>query len=151
MNKNKNKFWDKLSLFQKRVMLVVGVITATSFFYPIFVSAIQEMSSFIRFYKRRDYYEEQIRILRDYMEVDKGFSKAQMEKIDTTNRYVWVEINGKIKEIKADIRKQELGDYKIYVDDGDVGMYGTYFNFSLGEWEYYDFKENKHYVTHTKD
>ncbi len=143
--------FDKLSVIQKKLALIVAIIMAVTFLYPKVVSVVKYTTGVVRFANERERYEQQLGMLINYIEVDKGLSKAQMEPADTLyTRYVNVMINGEEVERKVDIRLQRSGDFKVFVDDGNVGMYGVYFNNSLDEWEYYDFKL-EHQVTFRKD
>ena len=149
MTKPKQIF-DKLSILQKRLALIVGIIVAVSYLYPRVVSSVSYVVGVIRFQNQREHYEKQLEMLVNYIEVDKGLSKAQMEVGDSIDRFVLVHIDGKEVERKADIRLQSSGDYKVFVHDGNVGVYGVYFNHSIDQWEYYDFKKH-HHTTFTKD
>jgi len=146
----KPKLFDRLTILQKRLALVVGIVGAVSFLYPRVVSSVRYVAGVVKFANERERYEQQLEMLVNYIEVDKGLSKAQMEPGDTIPRYVVVLIDGKEVERKVDIRLQSSGDYKIFVNDGNVGVYGAYFNHALKEWEYYDFKKH-HHVTYQKD
>jgi sporulation-control protein spo0M len=128
----------------------MGIVVAVSYLYPRAVSFGSYVVGVVRFANEREHYETQLEMLINYIEVDKGLSKAQMEPGDTIPRFVLVHVDGKEVERKVDIRLQSSGDYKIFVNDGNVGVYGTYFNHSLQEWEYYDFKKH-HHVTYQKD
>jgi len=155
-NKKNGRFWTKFTTLQKRLVIIMTTIIAATYLYPRVVNFIQYISGLVNFHNQRNMYESQIKMLVNYAEVDRGLSKAQMEKGDSIDRYVLldkIDDNGNVVghvEVKVDIRRQKSGDYKIFVPDGNVGVYGTYFNWSLDEWEYYDFK-NQHHVTYSKD
>lgn len=148
-NGKNGKIWTKLTALQKRLALIVGIILAVSYLYPRVVAVIEYISGVIKFNNERPIYEERINMLVNYAKVDRGLSKAQMEKGDSIDRYVMIHINGKETEVKVDIRRQKSGDYKVFVPDGNVGVYGVYYNKSLENWEYYDFR-NHHHITYTK-
>jgi hypothetical protein len=144
------KVWNRLSSTQKKMAMIVGIIASVTYLYPKIIHCGKEIIDIVRFHNQREVYERQIRMLVNYIEVDKGLSRAQMDKADTLEWYVDLVINGKLeKEIKVDIRINRSGDYKIFVDDGNVGVYATYMNHSRNAWEYYDFN-NEHHITYKK-
>lgn len=149
MKDNGKKIWDKLKTWQKRLALIMGVTIAVMYLYPKAVYIIKFATGIVQFQLNIEEHERQLRMLVDYIKVDKGLAKSQMNKVDSLDRYVLLIIDGKEKEVKADIRIGHSGDCKIFVDDGSVGMYGAYYNYSLENWEYYDFN-HKYHLTYTK-
>lgn len=140
----KNKFLVKLSKWQQIAALIMGVGLAVSYFNPKAISAFKYLYGAVVFQSQRPIYEKQLRMLVNYMAVDKGLAKSQMELVDSLPRYVWVEIDGKLIDLRAEIYKGHSGDCKVFVEDGDVGMYGAYYNYTQGNWEYYDFYKQYH-------
>jgi hypothetical protein len=141
--------WDKLSKWQKRMALIMGLVVAISYLQPKAVKCIRFISGIVQFQLQIPEYENKIKILTNFVEVSKGVYKAQMEKVDSLDRYVKLFVCREEIEVKVDVRIGASGDCKVFVDDGNVGMYATYYNYSIGSWEYYDF-ENKHHLTYVK-
>lgn len=127
----------------------MGVTIAVMYLYPKAVYCIKFITGIVQFQLNIAEHERQLRMLVDYIKVDKGLAKSQMDKVDSLDRFVLLEIDGQLKELKVDIRLGHSGDCKIFVNDGSVGMYGVYYNYSLKDWEYYDFN-NKYHLTYTK-
>jgi hypothetical protein len=141
--------WDKIKTWHKRLILIMGVGIAVSYFNPKIVIVFKYIHGAITFQAQRPIYEKQLRMLVNYIKVDKGLAKSQMDLIDSLPRYVKVEINGKLEEIKADVYRGNSGDCKVFVEDEDVGMYAAYYNFTQNNWEYYDFY-NQYHLTYVK-
>ena len=141
--------WDKMKTWQWKSAVVVGIIVSVSYLQPRAVIAFNFISGIIQFQFQLPEYKKQMQIFTDYIKVAKGLAKSQMTKVDSLHRYAKVEIDNKIEERKADIYIGHSGDCKVFVEDGSVGMYGAYYNYTEDSWEYYDF-ENKHILTYTK-
>lgn len=142
-------FWNKFKTWQKRLVLIMSVTIAVTYLYPRAVSVFKFASGIIQFQLQIPEYERKIQMLVNYIAVDKGLAKSQMELVDSLPRYVKVEINGKLAERKADVYRGHSGDCKVFINDGDVGMYGAYYNYTEGNWEYYDFYR-QYYLTYIK-
>lgn len=141
--------WNKFKTWQVRLAVIVGIIISVSYLQPKAVIAIKFISGIVQFQLQIPQYEKKMQIFANYIEVAKGLAKSQMIKVDSLSRYADVEIDGKIKERKADIYIGHSGDCKVFIEDGSVGMYGAYYNYTESNWEYYDF-ENKHILTYIK-
>lgn len=148
----KQKFWDKAKTWQKKAAITVSIasgVAAFLFLYPKVVYVLSFAKGIIEFQVNIPKYNRDLALVLDYIKVDKGLAKSQMDKVDSLDRYVLLEINGKETELKVDIRLGHSGDCKIFVKDGSVGMYGAYYNYSEHNWEYYDF-DHKYHLTYTK-
>lgn len=141
--------WDKIKTWQVRSAVIVGIIVSVSYLQPKVIIAIKFISGIVKFQLQIPEYEKKMQIFTDYIKVAKGLAKSQMNKVDSLSRYAKVEIDGKLEERKADIYMGHSGDCKVFIEDGSVGMYGAYYNYTEGNWEYYDF-ENKHILTYIK-
>lgn len=149
MKDNGKKIWDRLKNWHKKAILIMGLTAALMYLYPKAVAVVKFITGIVQFQINIPEYNRQLAMLVDYIKVDKGLAKSQMNKVDSLDRYVLLIIDGKEKEVKVDIRIGHSGDCKIFVNDGSVGMYGAYYNYSLHNWEYYDFDHNYH-LTYTK-
>ena len=136
--------WDKLKTWQFKSVIIIGIISAASYFQPKVVFVAKYIYNAVIFQEKMPIYDRQIKMLVNYVAVDKGLAKSQMELVDSLPRYVKVEVYGELIELKADVYRGHSGDCKVFVDDGDVGMYATYYNYTEGSWEYYDFYRQYH-------
>lgn len=143
------KFWNNLKTWHKRLVIIVGVTGSVIYLYPKTVFVFKFMSSIIQFQINIPEYERRLDMVVDYIKVDKGLAKSQMDKVDSLDRFVILNVDGIQKEFKVDVRMGHSGDCKIFVKDGRVGMYGAYYNYSEHNWEYYDF-DHKYHLTYTK-
>jgi hypothetical protein len=141
--------WDKVKAWHKKALIVMGLTAALIYLYPKAIYVFGFIRGVIQFQVRIPEYNRDIEMLLDYIKVDKGLAVSQMDRVDSLDRYVLLNIDGKQTEVKVDVRLGHSGDCKIFVKDGSVGMYGAYYNYSEGNWEYYDF-DHKYHLTYTK-
>lgn len=140
------KIWDNISLWQKRLVVIVSIIGSISFLYPKYKVLNAEIKQIIEFQQHSKQIEKDIDNLNDYMMVLNGILRSSLVKIDNYNYGTVLNINGEKKLVEVKLRTTENNDKFVFVNDGNVGAYSVSYNNDEGKYSYVDFYGNYHLI-----
>ena len=118
-----NKLWDKLGLWQKRLVIIVSIITSVTFLYPRVVNLKNQFIEYKDALTSLPVITNDVKNALEYIQVLNGILKAQMEKIEGEFYVTITDENEETKKVKADLRRANSKDIYIFVPDGKVNRY----------------------------
>lgn len=133
------KFWDKISIWQKRLVLLVSIIASMSFLYPKYTILRDEVNQVIEFQKQSKQIEQDLDNLNGYIKVLGGILRSSLEIVDGNHYGTLLNFNGINKLVEVKLRKTSHGDVFVFVPDGLIGIYSVSYNNDEGKYSYIDF------------
>lgn len=148
VTKHIRKGWDLLGLWNKRIIVIVGVISGTIYLTPKISFVVKTTSAFLRFQSNSLELEKDVSDLVQYVDVLTGLLMANMLPIDDNKYCIYVDR----KRVYVQIREAFSGDKYIIITDGSTGkvksIYACYWNKDQEKFCYTDF-EGKYNLIYT--
>lgn len=140
------KFWDNITIWQKRLVIIASIIGSVSFMYPKYQSINTNIKQIIEFQQHSKQIEKDIENLNGYMMVLNGILRSSLVKIDDYNYGTVLDIDGEKKLVEVKLRITENFDKFVFVNDGHVGAYSVSYNNDEGKYSYIDFNGIYHLI-----
>lgn len=138
--------WDKITVWQKRLVVIASIIASVSFLYPKYTSLMDEINQVIEFQKQSRQIEKDLENLNGYIQVLGGILRSTLIAVDDRNYGTVIVENGKNRLVEVKLRKTKNNDIFVFVPDGMIGIYSVAYNNDEGKYSYISFMGNYHLI-----
>lgn len=138
--------WDKISVWQKRLVVIVSIIASVTFLYPRYTGLRDEINQIIEFQKQSRQIEKDLENLNGYIMVLSGILRSTLEAVDDKNYGVLLIDIPKNRLVEVKLRRTNNDDIFVFVPDGMIGVYSVAYNNDEGKYSYIDFNGEYHLI-----